>query len=686
MKPAFRSLLLQVHRYSGLTIGLVILLMAVTGVSIVYRPELEPKLSPDLLTVPTCTGRVPLDTMVTNAAASRPSATLDYIRIIAGKTEAPRMPSAMVRFTDQHFVYVNPCTGAVLGDRARYGGLLGTIEQIHRFRFMKNGSLITGTSALLFCFLLIGGGLVLWWPRTRNGWRHAFTLRSGAGRTVSSFHLHRVAGVCASAILLSMVLSGLPQAFDWYAHGVYAIVGSPAPAKPPKSTVPTSGATRLALESFWRTAQMLSPQPQDALLHIPQQARAPVDMYLIDRDAPHPNARTMLFMDAYTGKVLRFTPYVQSSLGHKLYFWMLSWHTGLVGGLLGKLLLMFGALCVPVLAYTGIRNYVRRLKRPASNHGRLLLRIARKTTEADGVCAFELIHPTGKNLPRFSAGAHINVHLNAGPVRQYSLCNDPWERHRYLIAVLRTEPSRGGSMAMHDSIQEGDLLEVGTPVNRFALDESAPRSLLFAGGIGITPILSMAERLAQRGADFEMHYCARSRSRAAFLQRLSQASFARRVTCHFSDGPVDQRIDIGCVLDSQPARTYLYVCGPSGFINAVLSAARQRGWPEQQLHCERFASDTDQPTDARAFNVQLVSTGEIYQIPKNKTVTALLAEHGVKIPTSCESGICGTCMTRVLAGDVEHRDCVLTDAQRARNEHFTPCCSRAKSDLLVLDI
>jgi len=674
------------HRYSGLTIGFVILLMAVTGVSIVYRPELEPVLNRDLLTVPTCTDRVPLDTLVANAAASRPSATLDYVRIIAGKPEAPRIPSAMVRFTDQHFVYLNPCTGTVLGDRARYGGLLGTVEQIHRFRFMKNGSLITGTSAILFGSLLIVGGLVLWWPRTRSGWRHAFTLRAGAGRTVSSFHLHRVAGVCASAILLSMVLSGLPQAFDWYAHGVYAIVGSPAPAKPPKSAVPASGATRLPLETFWRTAQTLSPAPQDALLHIPQKPRAPVDMYLIGRDAPHPNARTMLFMDAYTGNVLRFTPYAQSSPGHKLYFWMLSWHTGLVGGVFGKLLLMFGALCVPVLAYTGIRNYLRRLRRPASNHGRLRLRVARKTAEADGVCAFELVHPAAKKLPRFSAGAHIDVHLDDGLVRQYSLCNDPWERHRYQIAVLRTEPSRGGSMAMHNRIQEGDLLEIGMPVNRFALEESALRSLLLAGGIGITPILSMAERLTQCGADFEMHYCARSRLRAAFLQRLSRASFARQVTCHFSDEPAGQRIDMARVLDSQPAGTHLYVCGPGGFIRAVLSAARQRGWPEQQLHCERFASDTDTLADARAFNIQLASTGEIYRVPQDKTVTALLAEHGIKIPTSCENGVCGTCVTRVIAGDVEHRDCVLTDAQRERNAHFTPCCSRAKSDLLVLDI
>jgi len=669
-----------------LTVGLVILLMAVTGASIAFRPELEPVLNRDLLTVPACTGRVPLDTLTANAAALRPNATLDYIRMVAGEPGASRMPSAMVRFTDQQFVYLNPCTGAVLGERARYGGLLGTIEQIHRFRFMKNGSLITGTSAIVFGVLLIGGGIALWWPRTRGNWRDAFSLRSGTVRAVSTYRLHRTAGIYGSLILLSMVLSGLPQAFDWYAHGLYAIVGSPAPAKPPKSEVPASGAARLPLENFWQTAQALSPQPRDALMHIPEKPRAPVEMYLIDRDAPHANARTMLFMDAYTGKVLKYVPYAQSSLGHKLYFWVLSWHTGLVGGVFGKLLLLFAALCVPVLAYTGIRNYLRRVRRAASDHVRLVVRVARKTIEADAVCAFELVHPAGKKLPRFSAGAHIDVHMGNGMVRQYSLCNDPQEQHRYLIAVLRTDPSRGGSMAMHEHIREGDLIEIGKPSNRFALEESAPHSLLLAGGIGITPILSMADRLSRCGAEFEMHYCARSRARAAFVRRLSQAPFARRVMYHFSDAGVLHRIDVEQVLDNQPAGTHLYVCGPSGFVNAALTAARQRGWPERQLHCERFGPIAGQPTTARAFDVQFASTGKVYRIPQDKTVTASLAEHGIQIPISCEEGVCGTCVTRVIAGEVEHLDCVLTDEQRQRSGHFTPCCSRAKGDLLVLDI
>ncbi|WP_311767797.1 PepSY domain-containing protein [Burkholderia sp. Bp9143] len=686
MTPELHRIVLQVHRWCGMTVGLVILAMAITGASIVFRPELEPVLNRDLLTVPACTARVPLDTLAANAAASRPGATLDYIRLVAGQHDARRMPSAMVRFTDQHFVYVDPCTGDVLGERSRYGGLLGTIEQIHRFRFMPHGSLITGTSAMVFGLSMIVCGVALWWPRTRHGWRHAFTLRSGTRGTVSAYRLHRTIGAYASVVLLSMVLTGLPWAFDWYAQGIYTIVGSPAPAKPPKSAVPAHGAARLPLDTFWRTAQSLSPEPRDALLHIPEKPRDPVEMYLIDRDAPHANARTMLFMDAYTGKVLRYVPYRDSSIGHKLYFWALSWHTGAIGGVFGQLLLLAAALCVPVLAYTGIRNFLRRTQRTAPNHARITVRVASKTIEADGVCAFELTDPAGRKLPPFTAGAHIDVHLGDGLVRQYSLCNDPRERHRYQIAVLRVEHSRGGSVAMHDRLREGDLLEIGVPGNHFALDESAPRSLLLAGGIGITPIVAMAERLARRRADFEVHYCTRSRLRTAFLPRLARASFAGRVRYHFSDGHPTQRFDVERVLDSQSPRTHLYVCGPAGFIDRVLDAARQRGWPEPQLHYERFASQAQTPASTHAFDVQLASTGRVYRIPGHKTVTASLAEYGVRIPTSCEQGVCGTCVTRVIAGEVEHLDCVLTDAQRERHGHFTPCCSRAKGDLLVLDI
>nr|WP_244201317.1 PDR/VanB family oxidoreductase [Paraburkholderia rhynchosiae] len=329
---------------------------------------------------------------------------------------------------------------------------------------------------------------------------------------------------------------------------------------------------------------------------------------------------------------------------------------------------------------------LQRRQRPVARDVRLVLRVAKKTIEADGVCSFELRDPAGRRLPRFACGAHIDVRLGDGLVRQYSLCGDPRERRRYLIAVLRVADSRGGSAALHERVHAGDLLEIGMPVNQFALDEMAPRSLLLAGGIGITPILGMAERLARCHADFELHYFGRSRSRAAFVQQLMRAPFASRVQFHFTDERSGQRFDVERLLASQSPGTHLYVCGPAGFIDAVLCAARKRGWTERQLHWERFASSAPKPKAPHAFDVQLASTGKVYRIPEHKSVAVSLAEHGIRIPTSCEQGVCGSCVTRVIAGEVEHLDCVLTAVQRERHGHFTPCCSRAKGGLLVLDI
>ncbi|WP_329741404.1 PepSY domain-containing protein [Dyella sp. A6] len=682
MKHAFRSRLLQVHRWTGLTIGLLFCLMAATGAAIVFRAELEPVISRSLLTIPVCTSRVPLDELAANAAALRPGVKPDYVRIIAGKPGEPRMPVAIVRLEDAVFVYLNPCTGKVLGQRPRYGGLLGRIEQIHRFLFIEHGRLIAGTCAMVFGLSLIIGGVVLWWPRTRTGWRMALAVKAGSPARLSAFHLHRVMGVCAAAVLLSLVLTGLPFAFKWYKQGIYTVTGSRMTVSP-MSVVPAHDARRLPLETFWRTALTLVPDPQDALIHIPYKTRDPVEIWLIAHDAPHPNARTMLYLDAYSGKVLSFVPYAKNSLGFRLYFWMLSWHTGQYGGVFAQLLLLFGALSVPILGYTGIRNFIRRTRGPVSGNATLEVRVAGRTVEADGVCAFELVARNGGKLPAFTAGSHIDVYVGSF-VRQYSLCGDPRDRRRYLIAVLCAPESRGASAMLHERVKTDDLLEIGPPRNHFALDESVSHSLLLAGGIGITPILGMAEKLARGGAEFEMHYCTRSRSRTAFLQRIAGSSWAQCVSFHFSDER-GGRLDIDHVLSRQPVGTHLYVCGPAGFTDAVLEAAHRHGWATEQLHSERFAAQAKQPVMTHAFVVRAASTGRTFQVAEHVSIAATLAEHGVEIPVSCGQGICGTCVMRLISGEVEHLDSVLTGVQRERG-YFTPCCSRAKGEYLVLDL
>jgi len=316
----------------------------------------------------------------------------------------------------------------------------------------------------------------------------------------------------------------------------------------------------------------------------------------------------------------------------------------------------------------------------------LKVRVAKKQVEAVDICSFELTDIDGHPLPAFSAGSHIDVRVADGLTRQYSLCNDAQESHRYLIGVLKAPSSRGGSRAMHDQIGVGDVLEISAPKNHFALAHEARKSLLLAGGIGVTPILCMAERLSAIDADFEMHYCTRSRDRTAFAERIERAPFGSKVQFHFDDGDASQRLDLAQLLRLPQAGMHLYVCGPKGFMDAVLKTARDAGWPESQLHYEFFAAEVVKSDSDGSFEVKLASSGRIVMVGKDQTVVQALAAAGVDVPVSCEQGVCGTCLTRVIDGTPDHRDVYLTPEEQALNDQFTPCCSRSHSARLVLDL
>ena len=316
----------------------------------------------------------------------------------------------------------------------------------------------------------------------------------------------------------------------------------------------------------------------------------------------------------------------------------------------------------------------------------LKVRVAKKRIEAVDICSFELEALDGSVLPPFSAGSHVDVQVEPKLTRQYSLCNDPKETHRYLIGVLKDPSSRGGSRAMHERVQVGDTLVISAPKNHFALAHGAQRSLLLAGGIGITPILCMAERLSAIDAPFDMHYCTRSRERTAFLERIESAAFAPRVQFHFDDAEPAQRLNIAQLLRVVEVGTHLYVCGPKGFMDAVLRTARDAGWPESQLHYEFFAADAVKSDSDGSFEVKLASSGRIVVVGKDQSVVQALADAGIEVPVSCEQGVCGTCVTRVIEGTPDHRDVYLTPEEQACNDQFTPCCSRSKSPQLVLDL
>jgi len=317
--------------------------------------------------------------------------------------------------------------------------------------------------------------------------------------------------------------------------------------------------------------------------------------------------------------------------------------------------------------------------------------VSAKTVEALDIVTLELVAVDGKPLPAFSAGSHVDVLLpdaqgGAGITRQYSLCNDPSEAHRYQIAVLRDLATRGGSQAVHDRVNVGDVLQISAPKNHFSLAHDARKHLLLAGGIGVTPILCMAERLAQTGSSFEMHYATRAPERTAFQARIAASSFAGRVQFHYDNGEATQKLDLQVLLAKPEQGIHLYVCGPKGFMDAVLGSARAQGWPESQLHYEFFGAVVASSDSDAGFEVKLASSGRIIQIAKGKTVTKALAEAGVEIMMSCEQGVCGTCLTRVLEGTPDHKDQYLTPDERAANDQFLPCCSRSRTPMLVLDL
>lgn len=315
----------------------------------------------------------------------------------------------------------------------------------------------------------------------------------------------------------------------------------------------------------------------------------------------------------------------------------------------------------------------------------LQVRVVKKTAEAEGIASFELARLDGQPLPPFSAGSHIDVHVPGGMVRQYSLCNASHEQHRYRIAVLRDPASRGGSVGMHERVTEGDVITISTPRNHFAL-HPAQHTLLLAGGIGVTPLLCMADRLARTGAAFALHYCTRSAERTAFAGEITASPMAPHVHFHFDAGAPEQKLDLASVLAAPGDDKRVYVCGPAGFIDHVVSTAQTMGWAQDRIHREYFGAPTQDTSGDEGFEVRIASTGKTYAIAPGMSIVEALRGQGIDIMTSCEQGVCGTCITRVLEGEVDHRDMYLTDEEKASNEQFMPCCSRARSKVLVLDL
>mgnify|MGYP002387846124 CR=1 FL=1 len=344
--------------------------------------------------------------------------------------------------------------------------------------------------------------------------------------------------------------------------------------------------------------------------------------------------------------------------------------------------------CITSRRWWWMRSAPRSAERGA---GRLDIaaRVAGITEEAERIRSFELVSAEGGELPPFTAGAHVVVKLPNGLARQYSLVSDPEDRAHYVIAVLREAEGRGGSRFMHDDLRVGDHLVLTPPVNRFPLAEQGRRHLLIAGGIGITPLLAMARRLERLSADYMLVYCARRPADTAFRHILTAAPFAAHLRFVHDEGNPARGLDIARVLAAEPEDTHVYCCGPAGMLRAFKAATAAAGWPDDQVHSEAFAADTQSPgvvADNRAFTVIAARSGTRILVPPEESVLAALLRHGIDVPRLCEQGYCGSCLTRVLSGCPDHRDTVLSDAEKAANDYMTLCCSRALSDVLILDL
>jgi phthalate 4,5-dioxygenase reductase component len=309
------------------------------------------------------------------------------------------------------------------------------------------------------------------------------------------------------------------------------------------------------------------------------------------------------------------------------------------------------------------------------------LRVTRNDKIAEGIHLLEFRDPGGRSLPEFSAGAHIGIRVPNGLLRKYSLCNDPAERDRYQVAVKRESNGRGGSCSLIDDTKAGDELDVIAPVNDFGLPPRAQDFLFIAGGIGVTPFMAMIREIMAQGKRFRLFYCSRSPETTAFRDELGAPEFKDSVIIHYDQGDVSRSLDLRPILVERKNREHLYCCGPRPLMEAV--RAMTDHWSPTAVHFEAFSEAETHKADDKSFKVKLARSGAVIEVPTDKTILEVLRERGLDVPSSCETGTCGTCRTKMLAGEADHRDLVL--AEHERKDTIMICVSRARTDEITID-
>lgn len=309
--------------------------------------------------------------------------------------------------------------------------------------------------------------------------------------------------------------------------------------------------------------------------------------------------------------------------------------------------------------------------------------VKNRHVEGGNIAVMEFESATSAALPKVEAGAHIDVYLPNGMVRQYSLCQNPNDEGKFRLGILRDPESRGGSISAFDEIKDGMQIQVSEPKNLFPLLK-AKHSVLIGGGIGITPLITMAYQLAYEGESFELHYCGASPEKCAFVDEIKNGELAQYTTFHFKSEGASHRAFFESAIKDIDSESHIYTCGPVGFMDWVINLATTHDFPEQQIHKEYFQVETD--TSGDSFEVVAERSGKIIMVEAGETILQALAKEGIDIEMSCEQGVCGTCMCDVIEGEPDHRDVYFTDEEKASNEQILVCCSRSKTPRLVLDI
>jgi phthalate 4,5-dioxygenase reductase component len=310
------------------------------------------------------------------------------------------------------------------------------------------------------------------------------------------------------------------------------------------------------------------------------------------------------------------------------------------------------------------------------------VRVTRAEKIADGIHLYEMRRKDGGELPAFTAGSHINLRIPNGLMRKYSLCSDPAERDHYHIAVKREDNGRGGSIHLVDNTREGDEWMISAPDNAFALPQRGDNFIFIAGGIGITPFIAMIHALKDDPAKkFKLYYCSRTPEMTAFREQLSAPELQGRVVIHYDGGDPTKALDLWPVVEERKNREHIYCCGPRGLMEAVRDATGH--WTPTSIHFEAFSEADARRPDDTLFKVRLASSGTTIDVPAGTTILEAMRAAGYDVPSSCESGTCGTCRTKLIAGEADHRDLVLTEAERGSQAMI--CVSRAKTPELVID-